>query len=178
LRRVELGAAARWIFPLDGPPSVPAGDVWVGIRVWRRLGISLRAGVGGDWMQSVGGPRDMPVSIHARPFPLSLDVHLDVPLRWGGLRIGVGPTVTVWSLNATGVPRQNTSVTAQPAASLRFAWRVELERVALSIGFDLTAAFTADKLEIEGIGEVARTPWVTLGPVLDLAARLGRGQKP
>jgi hypothetical protein len=171
--RLELDVVAMWSFPLDGPPSTPAGDLTVGWR-WRigerlHLGLGARVGVSAEWSAtspSVEGP----ISVTARRIPVSVELRLDVaaPRKWGVIRVSAGPQAAVWLAASTGLPRPASTVIAEPGAFVRVAYRLQLGRVALQAGVDLDVAFVRDNLTVGGVGQVARTPAVLLSPFAGL----------
>jgi hypothetical protein len=168
-RRLEIDVAALWSFPLDGPPSTPAGELTVGWRwpVGRRLhlGLGARAGVSGIWTaesSSVAGT----IRVSARRIPVSAELRLDVevPKAKGVVRLAAGPQAAIWVAEATGLPRPGSALFAQPGAFVRAAYRLELGPVVLQAGLDLDVAFVRDDLAVGGVGPVTRTPVVLLSP--------------
>ncbi|HEY7954571.1 MAG TPA: hypothetical protein VII38_04725 [Polyangia bacterium] len=169
-RRVEIDAAAMWAFPLDGPPSNPAGELAVGYA-WSRLGVTVRAGVEG---QSTFGAQSSagPVTVSTRRVPISAELHFDLPVRGGAVRFGAGPELALWLAHSGGVPRQASRVLAEPGATVRASYRLELGRVVLGFGVDLDVSFLGDDLAIGGVGTVGRTPIVQLAPYLSLGTQI------
>jgi hypothetical protein len=109
--------------------------------------------------------------VDARRYAVAADLHVDLAVRGGAVRLGLAPLVELWTVNAAGALRQTSTLLAEPGASLRAAYRLELGRVGLALGVDATTLFLADDLMIAGLGRVARTSSIRLGPYL--AATVG-----
>ncbi len=172
-RRFELGAAALWVFPLDGGTSTPLGEVELGFR-WRRfrsrLGISIRGGVSGTF--SDVAKSNPTISVSVRAFPLAAEIHYDLPVPRGAIRIGLGPLVELWRAQSSGLLHDGSRTFAEPGISIRAAYRFSIDRVVLALGVDLSVRFIRDELEVLGVGKLTGTPLVELGPVLAAAVRL------
>jgi hypothetical protein len=166
-RRLEVEVTAMWTFPLDGPPSAPAGDIAVGWRwrVTRRLllGVGVRVGVVGEW-SATGASAEGMVTVSARRIPLEAELRLDVDVPKGVLRVSIGPEAAIWVAGSTGLPRPGSAVFAEPGAAVRAAYRLELGRLVLQAGLALETAFLRDDLTVGGVGRVAQTPLVLLSP--------------
>jgi hypothetical protein len=167
--RLEIDVAAQWAFPLDGPPSTPAGELTLGWRLLRgrraHFGVGIRTGVSGDWTAERQTPSGA-VSVTARRIPLSAELRLDldVPRARGVVRLSAGPQVAFWLAHSTGLPHPGSALAIQPGAFVRAAYRLELGRVILCVGLDLDAAFVRNVLSVGGVGQVAKTPVVQLLP--------------
>jgi hypothetical protein len=167
--RLEIDVAAQWAFPLDGPPSTPAGELTLGWRLLRgrraHFGLGIRTGVSGDWTANSRTPSGV-VSVTARRVPLAAELRLDldVPRARGVVRLSAGPEVAFWLARSTGLPHPGSGLAIQPAVFVRAAYRLELGRVVLCLGLNLDAAFVRNQLSVGGVGQVAKTPVVELVP--------------
>jgi hypothetical protein len=167
--RFEIDFAARWGFPLDGPPSTPGGDATLGWRWWRRrvaVGIGARVGVSAEWSASTAPPDGGVITVFARRIPVAAELRLDVdiPRARGVFRISAGPEAVVWLARSTGLPRPGSAVFAEAGAFVRGAYRLELGPAVLTAGVDLEVAFKPDRLKIGGVGTVGETQVVQISP--------------
>jgi hypothetical protein len=163
---------AAWTFPLDGPPSSPAGEIAVGYTFKPGAGLSLRAGVEADNTFVKTTASGGSVAMSTRRVPLSLEAHYDLRIPSGAIRFAAGPLVSLWIAHSTGIPRPTTSALAEPGVTARLAYRLELGHLCISAGLAVDAMFTAHDLQIGGVGTLARTSLVELTPFLSLGGQI------
>ena len=168
---LELRLVARWLFPLDGVPSTPAGDVSLGYYWSARLGLVVRVGVTGAWRvgQDVDG---QPITIAARGVPLSVLVSGRLDLRRGFVRLEAGPLVTLWLASSSGVRRPMTAIAPVAGLEARGSYAFEVRRFVFEAGVNLGVAFNRADLLISGVGTVAHTSLVDLGPFVGAGINL------
>jgi hypothetical protein len=171
LHPVDLDVGARWVFPLDGPPSSPLGDLALGLRLTRHLGVGLRAGIAAPFTGQATVD-EVTAKVTARRVPIAAELRVDVPVWRGGFRFSVGPTLALWLVRSEGVGHPASAVLPEPGAELRAVYRLVFGRFILEGGAHGDVAFRVDRLSVAGVGTVARTPRVDLGPALAIGVRL------
>lgn len=171
-RQLELDVRAAWAFPLDGPPSAPAGELAIGYSFRRGVGLSVRAGVEGENTLGQTTSTGTQVAIATRRLPLGVEVHYDVRIPSGAIRLGAGPMVALWLAHSSGIPQPASSTLAEPGASVRLAYRLDLKHLSIAAGAVLDALFTAHDLQIGGAGTIARTSLVELTPFVSLGGQI------
>jgi hypothetical protein len=112
------------------------------------------------------------VSVNARRIPIAAELHVDLRLRVGAIRLGIAPVAELWVSRTTGTLHDGTTVFAEPGLSARAAYRIDIGRVGFAFGIDLTGVFTPENLTIDGLGRVARTSAIQLAPYLAGGVRL------
>jgi hypothetical protein len=168
----ELAVAAYGAFALDGPAAAhaPGGEFSAGFRL-RRFGAAVRAAVDGTWSARAASAAG-PITLEVRRLAVAVEAHADVPLRAGALRFAAGPTLPLYLVHATGIPRPRTSVVTSAGVSARILYHLDLGRVFLTAGVSCEVGFIQEELTVTGAGVVARPPLVTLGPLLALGFNL------
>jgi hypothetical protein len=164
-RRFEIDAAFYWSFPLDGPASTPGGALSLGYSFRRGIGLDVRAGVEGATTASRATSSGT-VSIESRRVPVAAQVHLDLRVPAGAVRLAAGPLVALWLASAGGLPRPSSQVLAEPGATVNVGYRLDLGRFDLTVGVALDVLFVAHDLTIGGAGTLARTSLVEVLPYL------------
>jgi hypothetical protein len=159
------------VFPLDGPPSVPEGDLALTLLVSRRFGVGVRGGVSGEWSQA-GTSGQGAAIVTARRLPVAVELRVDLALRRGAIRLSVGPEVALWLASARGIAHPSSRVLADPGAIARAAYHVLLGRFTLEAGVQLDLSFLVDNLMISGLGTITHTPRASLSPFLSAGVRL------
>ena len=168
---VELALDGAWRFPLDHAPSEPAGDLEVGVRWSRRLGLALRVGVARPW-RSIDRSGDSAAALEVRRVPIALLLAVDLRLRRGHIRLSAGPLLELYAVAASGVSHAGTDWLAQPAVELRAAYRYDVRRVFFEAGLELDAALLREQLVVTGAGALGHTPVVDLAPFLGAGVTL------
>lgn len=165
--RFELDLGAQWSFPLDGPPSTPLGELALGFRWSRYLGVGLRFGVAEPW-----SARRDDATVLARRLPLAAELRVHIPVWRGGVRFYVGPQLAFWLAESEHVGHPGADTLFIPGAELRVVYRFEYKRLAVEAGVHGDLAFVVDQLGVAGLGTVSRTPRADLGPALAVGLRL------
>ena len=167
----ELWADAYGSFGLGRAVDVAGGELAIGFRRGR-FGAAARGAIEDDWhsqLQSSAGV----IGVQVRRAAVALEAHADVGLRFGALRFSAGPTLPIYIVRPSGVPRPSTSlVPAAPAATVRILYHIDVGRVFLSAGLACDVAFAREDFTVTGAGVVARTPWVTLGPLIGFGVNM------
>jgi len=78
----------------------------------------------------------------------------------------------LWSARPTGVPRPETHVIASFGVTGRILYRLDIGRIFVTAGVTLDLAFWREQLTLTGVGTVARTPLVEIGPFLGFGVNL------
>ena len=169
--RYELALNGAWLFPLDHAPSEPAGELAVGVRWSRRLGLVLRAGVAKPWRSS-DSSGDSVASIDVRRIPIALLLAIDAHLRRGRIRVGVGPLLDVWLVTSRGVSEPHLTRLAQPALEARIAYRYDVKRAFFEAGVALDVALLRQELTVTGVGRLSHTPVADAAPFVGLGVTL------
>ena len=167
----ELAAAAYGAFPLDGTGGdVPGGELAIGLR-HRRFGLALRGAVEGGNTIAATSPAG-PIALELRRAAITLEAHADVPVRVVAMRFVVGPSLPLWTVRPRGLPHPRPSVIVSAAVSARLLYHLDLGRFFLTAGIDASVALVREQLAVTGVGTLARTPIVQIGPILGLGVSL------
>jgi hypothetical protein len=167
----ELWADAYGSFGLGRNVDVAGGELAVGFRRGR-FGAAARGAIEDDWSAQLHSSAGL-IGVQVRRAAVALEAHADVGLRFGALRFSAGPTLPIYIVRPSGVPHPGTSlVPAAPAATVRILYHLDVGRVFLSAGLACDVAFSREDLTVTGAGVVARTPWVTLGPLIGFGVNL------
>lgn len=164
----ELWASVYGAFGLDGNGAdEPAGELGLGLRRGH-FGAALRGDVEGDFsVKSSNG-----YAVDLRRAQLAAEAHADVPIRVGALRFVLGPTLPLWSVRPSGVPRPETHVIASLGLTARALYRLDIGRFFVLAGVTLDLALWREQLSLTGVGTIARTPLVEVGPILGFGVNL------
>jgi hypothetical protein len=166
----EIDVAAYGAFNLDGGSDQPGGELGVGFRHgW--LGAAVRGNVERDWSVSTQSTAGL-LALDLRRFAIALDLHADVPVRVGAVRFVAGAELPLWLVVATGLPHPHTSLVTSVAVAARVLYRLDIGRVFLQGGLVFSVAPQSEDLSITGVGVIAHTPRVTLGPILAIGLNL------
>jgi hypothetical protein len=165
----ELWTALYGAFALDGDGrDEPAGELALGLRRGR-FGLALRGDVEGSF--SVAAPNSA-ITLEVRRAQLALEAHADVRLPVGAVRFVLGPTLPLWSARPSGIPHPATTVVASVGLTARALYRLDLGRVFVTAGATVDLAFVREELTLTGVGRIARTPLVEVGPILGFGVNL------
>ncbi|HEX4458458.1 MAG TPA: hypothetical protein VIA18_10840 [Polyangia bacterium] len=166
----ELWADAYGAFGLGRNIDTAGGELAIGFRRGR-FGAAARGAIENDWtarLQSSAGV----IGVDVRRAAVALEAHADVGLRFGSLRFAAGPTLPLYMVRTSGVPRPSSSLVHSAAADVRILYHLDISRVFLQAGLACDVAFAREDLTVTGAGVVARTPWVTLGPLIAFGVNL------
>lgn len=167
----ELAAAVYGAFPLDGNgANEPGGELSIGFRR-RRFGAALRGGVEGPFIVNTTSTEG-PLTLSVRRAEIALEAHADVSVRVGSLRFVVGPAMPLWTVTPTGLPRPSTTIIVSAAVTGRILYHIDLGRVFLTAGVTAEVAFLREQLTVTGVGRIAQTPLVEVGPILGFGVNL------
>jgi hypothetical protein len=167
----EIAAAVYGAFPLDGNgANEPAGELSIGFRR-RRFGAAVRGAVEGPFIVNATATAG-PLSLSVRRAEIVLEAHADVSVRVGALRFVVGPAMPLWSVQPTGLPHPRTTIVVSAAVTGRILYHLDLGRVFLTAGVTAEVAFLREQLTVTGVGKIAQTPLVEIGPILGFGVNL------
>jgi hypothetical protein len=170
----ELDAAVYGAFNLDSGTNQPGGELAIGFRRALRkgsIGVSARGTVERDWTasaQSAAGP----IALDLQRFTVGLELHGDLPVRVGAVRFVVGPELPLWRIVATGLPHPHTSLVTSFSVAARILYRLDVGRLFMQGGVVFSVAPESEDLSITGVGVIAHTPRLMLGPMLAIGVNL------
>jgi hypothetical protein len=166
----ELDAAVYGAFNLDGGSDQPGGELALGFRRGR-FGAAARGTVERNWSASAQSPAG-PLALDIRRLTVAVEAHVDVPVRVGALRFVVGPELPLWRVVATGLPHPHTSLVTSFSVAARVLYHLDIGRLYVQGGVAFSVAPTSEDLSITGVGLIAHTPRLTIGPILALGVNL------
>jgi hypothetical protein len=166
----ELDAAVYGAFNLDGGSNQPGGELAVGFRRgW--FGAAARGTIERDWSASAPSAAGF-IALDIRRAAVGIELHGDLSVRVGAVRFVVGPELPLWRVVATGLPHPHTSVVTSFAVAARVLYHLDIGRMFLNAGVLFTVAPSTEDLSVTGVGVIAKTPRLTLGPILALGLNL------
>jgi hypothetical protein len=166
----ELDAAVYGAFNLDGGSDQPGGELAIGFRrKW--IGAAVRGSIERDWSASAPSAAGF-ISLDIRRAAVAAELHGDVPVRVGALRFVVGPELPLWRVVATGLPHPHTSIVTSFSVAARVLYHLDIGRLFMHAGVHFSVAPTSEDLSVTGVGVIAKTPRLTLGPILALGLNL------
>jgi hypothetical protein len=164
-RRIELALAALLGLSSDGLTPAPLGELAAAVRLGR-VAVALRGQLSSAWSQAAATPSGV-VTLEERRVLLAADVHLDVDVPRGAVRVGAGPMCSLWLVQPGGVPHARSSLLAEPGIEARAAYRLAVGRTAFGAGVAADVALLRDDLTVAGVGVVARTPLIMVLPFVE-----------
>jgi hypothetical protein len=167
---IEIDAGVLWLYYPGDAANVLAVEGAV-TYAGRRFGLTLRGGVSDEWMGSASA-RGRMVSVFARRAPIGAELLANLPVRFGTFRFSAGAVLALELARADGTTAAASAIAAEPALSARAAYRLESDRLVLSVGVGAEVAILRNDLVVSGVGTVARTPAFVLTPLASLGLRL------
>jgi hypothetical protein len=161
---VDVGAAFRYVFPLDGGSPEPGGLVTLGGR-WRRWLALAGAGVENASVATAGAGQ-----LTLRRIPLRAGAGYELPAGRGAFRFELGLLVALWTASTSGIAHPDTATVADPGMYAAVGYRFAITRhVEAFAAIDFEYAFVSESLVVTGTGAVGATPTLWLAPQVGLA---------